>query len=53
MLFRSSRYTVRVTVTCAALNGIPATQAERVDVKVTSTGASWLNLTLSAYRTAY
>ncbi len=48
-----SRYTVRVTVTCAALNGIPATQAERVNVNVTSTGAPWLDLTLSAYRTAY
>ena len=48
-----SRYTVRVTVTCAALNGIPATQAERVVVNVTATGTPWLNITLSAYRTAY
>lgn len=48
-----SRYTVRVTVGCAALNGIPATQSKRIDVTVTASGVPGLNVTLSAYRTAY
>ncbi len=48
-----SRYTVRVTVGCATLTGIPATRSKRIDVTVTASGVPGLNVTLSAYRTAY
>lgn len=48
-----SHYTVRVTVACAGLNGIPATQSERITVTVTNTTVPGVPITLSAYRTAY
>jgi MSHA pilin protein MshD len=45
-------YTIRVAVSpSAALVGIPSTDAERIDVRVTY--APYVDLTLSAYKTRY
>ncbi|HQU14565.1 MAG: hypothetical protein B7Z66_15710 [Chromatiales bacterium 21-64-14] len=48
-----SKYIVKVRVSCAALNGIPATASKRIDVTVTNSAVPDLDITISAYRTAY
>jgi len=47
------QYVVQVTVVDEALNGIPASQSKRIDVRVTHAATSLVEVRLTGYRTSY
>ncbi|GAB4350656.1 MAG: hypothetical protein Kow006_13640 [Gammaproteobacteria bacterium] len=47
------QYIVNVSVVSEGLNGIPSGQSKRIDVRVTHSGTSLVDVLLSGYRTRY